>query len=131
MASSNMQIINDFMSCYATKDLDRMCEIMHPQCVIVESGELPYSGEFHGRDGLRSLLGQMIGAYDLSISNAELMDAGDRVVAFFTATIVSKRSGASVTMTVTEIYSFKDGMIARTDVFYREPGWVADLHEQQ
>src|SRR5262245_28742551 len=130
MAASNAQVLWNFMACYATRDLDRMCGYLHPECVFVESGELPYAGEFHGPEGFRTLLDKMLGAYDMSFTDPEIMEAGERVVVRIVSTFVSRQSGASVTMPVTEIYSFTDGKISRADVFYREPGWVTQLHDR-
>ncbi len=130
MSSQNARILKDFMACYGTGDIDKMCSLLHPDCVFHESGELPYRGDHHGPEGFRALLGQMLGTYNMSFTGAEVLDTGDRVVAKIIATFVSKKSGASVEMPVVEIYSFADNRIIEADVYYREPGWVAQLHEK-
>jgi hypothetical protein len=67
-------------------------------------------------------------AVDLEIEHTDLYDAGQTVVARMQTTLTDRRSGRSLPMLVTEIYSFTpDGRISYVDVFYKDTAAVSEL----
>lgn len=102
--------------------------LLHDDFVVYETGGVPYSGEYHGPDGFFELLGKMNDAMELSPGKTVQYLLGEDSVAIrgrlkFTA----RTSGKSAEMSLVEIYTVRDGLIAELDVYYKDPSAVAAL----
>jgi ketosteroid isomerase-like protein len=78
------------------------------------TGSVMGGGIFHGHEGLRSFFREWYEAWE-NVENRsyELIDAGDRVVAFLIARARARVSGAEVEWEMTAVWTIRDGKVHR------------------
>ncbi len=92
------------------------------------AGGLPFSGEYRGPQGFFDLMGKMNDVLDLSPGPIALNAVGqDTVVTRFRLRFTARSSGKYVEMDLVEIYTLRDGLIIKLDVYYKDPSAVAVL----
>lgn len=104
-------------------DLDVLLAIYHEDvvtCFDPSSGLIPpdLAGEHRGHDGFRRLWEHWRSAWDeLHFQPQELIDAGNRMIVKVKMSGRGRGSGLSTTMTYFEVYTLRDGRIARHENF--------------
>lgn len=98
--------------------------------LIREPAELPYGGECHGIDGFRELMDRIGAAAEPGTERVEVLDASNPIVVHLVSRITSRRTGEAVVADVAELYYVRDGRIAGTDIYYKNPSAVAALWAQ-
>ena len=104
-------------------DLDVLLAIYHRDavtCFDPSSGLIPpdLAGEHHGHEGFRRLWEHWRLAWqDLRFEPQEVIDAGDRMIVTVRMSGQGKGSGLPTTMTYREVYTLRDGRIARHENF--------------
>jgi ketosteroid isomerase-like protein len=131
MTDTPASVMDRFFSGYASGDIEAVAALFHPEAVVHESDALPFGGEYHGRDGFRKLIGAMLSDFQFEAFDPEYLPVDDhRIVVRVRARFTLRSSGAAVEFPVLEIYSMQDGMIRDVDVYYKDPGAVANLLAQ-
>ena len=104
-------------------DLDVLLAVYHPDvvtCFDPDSGLTPpdLAGEHSGHEGFRTLFDAWNAAWDdLRFEPRELIDAGDRMMVTVGMSGHGATSGIDIAMTYYEVYTLRDGRIARHDNF--------------
>jgi ketosteroid isomerase-like protein len=104
-------------------DLDLLLTVYHEDVVTCfdPSGEFvppDLVGEHRGRDGFRRLFENWKAAWnDLRVEPRELIDAGDRLVVTVDITGTGKGSGIPAALRYYDVYTLRDGLISRHDMF--------------
>ena len=107
-------------------DLDVLLVVYHEDvitCFDPKTGLAPpdLAGEHRGHRGFRLLWDQWNTAWDdLRFEPLELVDAGDRMVVTVKMSARGAGSAVATTMTYFEVYTLRDGRIARHDNFVEE-----------
>lgn len=129
MADGPAGVMDQFIAAFEKGDLDAVCALIHPDAVVREAAGLPYSGEYRGPDGFRTLVGAMFGGYEFQLLETEYLPVdAERIVVKMDARFTSRISGNSVDFPVVEIYTIRDGTIRGIDIYYKNPGAVSALH---
>jgi uncharacterized protein len=84
--------------------------------VAYEAGGLPYSGEYHGPQGFFDLLAKTTEGVEFTLGPDPQC--------------LWRASGKSVEMRLVEVYTVRDGLIVKLDVYYKDPSAVAALLDQ-
>ena len=119
--SVNARAFQGFVENFLGGNVVGALEFIHPDVVAHEPSNLPYGGEWVGKDGFRALMEAIGETVAVEATPLGLHDAGDTIVAVFQAKFTSHATGASVEMPVCEVYSFTDGLISGANVFYKDP----------
>jgi uncharacterized protein len=127
-AEGTLATVRRFMAATGVERLNERRSLLHDDFVIHEAGGLPFSGDYHGSQGLLELLNRMNDVLEITAGPITTDPLGnDAVAARFRLTFVSRASGKSVKMGLVEIYTVRDGRIAELDVYYKDPAAVAAL----
>jgi len=90
--------------------------------VIHEPPNLPYGGDWHGRDALPRLFGHVMGYWDDPVIERMGVTADDsRFYVQLIFNVTSKISGKRLTQSIAEITRCSDGKMAETWVHYFDP----------
>jgi uncharacterized protein len=119
----------NFVNAIVDQRLDDARTLLHDEFVIHAAGGVPYSGEYHGPEGLFQLLAKIFELLEPTLGPIQYLVDNDqeKVVLYYRPTFTARASGESVEMSVTEVFSVRDGLIAEVDVFYKNPSAVAAL----
>ncbi|MCZ4588762.1 MULTISPECIES: nuclear transport factor 2 family protein [Rhodococcus] len=99
----------------------------HENIVVREAAELPYGGEWKGKEGLRALMTKIQSLANLTVSDIDIFDVDEQnVITRQTATF--KRDGADGTLTIpmVEVYRFENDQIVEIDVYYKDTKAMVD-----
>jgi len=124
---SNGAVAAKLLDSFIAGDMAGAVSVIHADCVVHESRALPYPGDWHGPDGFTTLVGTMVGLFDVTFAGYEIIDDGDGVSMRAFATFTSRATGRSLDTSIVEIYRFRDGQIVDADIYYKDPGAIRDL----
>ena len=128
MSQADLDVVERFLKAFQAGDIETAFSLLHPEVVIDEGEGLPYPGQFVGHQGLQTLLGQMFEHLEMRLDGYEIIAAGSSSVAVKLAMVFkSRKSGRELPMPGVELYSTKDGLVSKIDVFYKDTTSVADL----
>jgi uncharacterized protein len=128
MAGDPRGVVVGFMKAIVEERFDEGRGLLRDDFVVYEAGGLPYSGEYHGPDGFFELLEKMKQVMELSPGETvQYLSTGDTVAIRGRLKFTARASGESVQMSLVEIYTVRDGLIAELDVYYKDPSAVAAL----
>jgi ketosteroid isomerase-like protein len=122
MSQRDVDEIEKFLRLVSAGDIGNAVLQMTEDVVIEESGSLPHSGTYTGRQGFLDLITRFGRLYSgFSLTETTVHDAGDFIVARMTGTFTSKDGSRQAVMRVTEHYTMRDGKMAHADVYYKDP----------
>jgi ketosteroid isomerase-like protein len=97
MSQENIEIVRDALEAFNRRDIDGLLEMADPEIEWRPPAELPGSRVYHGHDGVRQSVDDMLDAFgDLSAEPERFIDAGDRVIALYWWRGRGSTSGISV-----------------------------------
>jgi ketosteroid isomerase-like protein len=73
------------------------------------------------------MLGAVGADFRVALDPSEIADGGDWVAVVVHGTFTSRRTGRSMPVDCVDIYRLRGGKITRVDVYYKEPGALAEL----
>ena len=122
LASENMQALMGFVENFLGGNPEAALEFVHADIVAHEPPSLPYGGEWRGKDGFLGLMQKIHESVKVEATPGGLheADATDTIVAVYRATFTSHATGAAITMDVSEVYGFTDGLISSANIFYKD-----------
>jgi ketosteroid isomerase-like protein len=130
VAEDGIAVAREFYGHIGAGEFEDAKKLLAPDFVVHEPRELPYGGEYHGFEGFLDLLNHLTAVAAIEpVSTPEYLPAGDVVMVKMIGRFTSPSTGRSVETGVLELVSFREGLIAELDVFYKDPGAVAGLAE--
>ena len=129
MGESEYEIVRRFVRALLEKDFETSSALLHPEVVFHEPNGLPYGGSWEGMEGIAALFQKILSEYSFEVVDADVADAGDRILVEAKIEFTSNRSGASMTQTIAEIYRVQDGKIIEDWIFYHDIPALTGLHE--
>lgn len=128
MSTENVKVVERFITCLTSGDIDGALGQVADDLELVEAGTIPHAGTYVGPKGVVELItkiGELFAGFELG--DASFHDAGEFVVGRMTATFISKSGDRRASMAVAEHYWVRDGKVSYVDVYYKEPGLLAEL----
>ena len=120
MSQENVELVKRSHEAYRRGQFDEVIDTyLHPE-IVWETRWPGLDHAFHGRDGVRDWLSQVMEPMEIQM---ELLDAralGDQVLASYRVYGAGKSSGIPTEMGVFDLLSFRDGLIVRRQTFYSE-----------
>lgn len=129
MSKADVAATRVLLDSFMSGDIESALGAIHPDCVVREAAGLPFGGHWKGPDGFGQLLGTMAKDFEVVVEGYELFDAGEVVVGRLRATFRSQATGASVALSIVELYTIRDGRIVDVDVYYKDTLALRDLLE--
>ncbi|MDT2005821.1 nuclear transport factor 2 family protein [Rhodococcus opacus] len=100
----------------------------HEDIIIREAAELPYGGEWKGKDGLRALMTKINSLATLIPIDVEIFDLGeDHVITRQTAKLTREGTDKELLVPMVEVYQMEDGKIREIDVYYKDTKAMVDF----
>jgi ketosteroid isomerase-like protein len=97
MARDRTEIVRDAMEAFNRRDIDSLLEFADPEVEWQPPAELPGSRVYHGRDGVRQAVTDMLDAFgDLRAEPERFIESDDRVIALYRWRGRGSASGISV-----------------------------------
>ena len=129
----NLEIMKAFLTQFQSGDWEGACEnYVAEDFECHEPPGLPQEGVFKGRDASMQVSNIYHDIWDVSIDDQQYWEAEDDDIVFsrYVITWTSKQTGQSITQPISEMNYFKDGKIAKMEVFHFNPiGLVETLSE--
>jgi len=123
MTADDVDVIREFIG--SGGDSERMVELTHSDCVIIEPESLPYGGRYEGEQAALELFADVFDVFETFDFDVEsITDAGDRVLASIAVRATPSGGGEPFEMMVIELYRVEDGMIIENDVYYKDTARV-------
>jgi ketosteroid isomerase-like protein len=129
--TSNADTVKTFYGYLHSGDLDGAATLMTDDFSVDESVELQFGGVYHGRAGLGELLAKIHAQLEgAPVGEAEYLELGaDRVTVLMQTRWTSRKTGRSFSERIVEILTLRDGLIAKLDIYYKQPAAVAALED--
>ena len=114
-----MAVIEQFTEGF-TEDGEMRWDLIDPDIDIVDH-DIPDAGDYHGHAGLVKWLQDWGSAWESwEVEPAQLVDAGDCVVAVFTMVARGKGSGASTRRRNATVSTVRNGLVSRVEYYATE-----------
>jgi ketosteroid isomerase-like protein len=108
MSEANVEAVKDAMVSFNERDIDGLLEFADPEVEWCPPAELPGTDVYHGHDGVRQAIADMLDVFgDLRAEPERFIDADDRVIALYRWRGRASTSGISV-----DDFDVPAGMIA-------------------
>jgi uncharacterized protein len=124
---SDVEVVRRFTSALVAGDVPACLELLHPENVFDEAAGLPFGGDYSGPEGFIRLLKDVSRLFEVKLSEPAVSDAGDCVMVRLTGTFTSRATGRTLETPVVDLYTVRDGKVARVDVFYKDTSAMAAL----
>jgi ketosteroid isomerase-like protein len=122
-----VETVRRFTAALAAGDVTTCLELLHPDNVFDEAAGLPFGGDYSGHEGFIRLLKDVGRLFEVKLSAPQVSDAGDCVLVRLTGTFTARATGRTLETPVVDLYTVRDGRVARVDVFYKDTRAMADL----
>jgi ketosteroid isomerase-like protein len=121
-------LIVKFVGAFGEQRFDDAQSLLHDEFVAHAAGEVPYRGDYRGSAGFLELITKMSGALEVTpTSEMQFIADGDKVVLHYRLTFTGRVSRRSAEMSMSEVFTVRDGLIVELDVFYKNPSAVRAL----
>jgi ketosteroid isomerase-like protein len=121
-------LVMKYVDAFSDQRLDDALSLLHDEFVAHAAGDVPYSGDYRGSAGFLELVTNMSDVLEVvPSSEMQFLADGDKVVLHYRLTFTGRASGESAEMTMAEVFTLRDGLIAELDVFYKNPSAVRAL----
>jgi len=126
-AERNRKLVTDALESIASGDFDALWAIFDPDVTFHEASCLPYGGAHRGIAATRAAYARLCDCFSAmhSVMDAVLASR-DVVIIYQTITFTAKATGRSGTLTVCELFRFRDGKVVEWRAHYFDACLVAD-----
>jgi uncharacterized protein len=120
-------IVEKFVVAFGDGRLQDALSLLDDDFVIHAAGDVPYSGDYRGADGLSELITKFRSSTSRRARTCITSSTATNVGLHCRVALRSRASGKSIETGVTEVFSVRDGLIVDIDVYYKNPSAVASL----
>jgi len=120
VSKQNVEAVRRVFEAVQSSDMERVIELVDPEVEWVFSRATTWPGPqvYRGHDEVRGFVAEWVGGWDdYRFEVEELIDAGSRVVAVVRDEGRSKTAGIRVDRRHGEVWSVRDGMITRVELY--------------
>jgi ketosteroid isomerase-like protein len=130
MSQANTDLVRRAMRAFERRDQAAMEKLCHPDVEFDWSRRLLDSDVSHGYKGLRRVFEEVDGIFEeVVFEEEEILDFGDDILVVSTARFRGRTSGAEVRARAANIWTVRDGKIARFRFYQTKEDALADLTE--
>jgi ketosteroid isomerase-like protein len=118
MSQENLLVLREM---YGRRTVAEAAELMHPAAEMRQLSALPDTDDYHGREELVRGTRRALEAFkEFRFALQEVVDLGERALMRVRLSGRGKASGIEVEQTVFHLWTFRDGMPWRCEVFSDE-----------
>lgn len=126
-SQDDMAVVRKFTDGLGAGDVAGCLDLVHDDLVFSEAPNLPFGGDYLGKDGFVQLLRNVSRDFRVQLGTPEI-GAGEEFVAVrVSGTMTARATGRSMPMDAVDLYQVRAGKIARIDVFYKDTAAVVEL----
>jgi hypothetical protein len=122
---SNLEIIQELYEAFAGRGLERVLDLVDPNCVITQDEALPWGGRFEGFDGVANFAALLGANIHSTLVTSECYEAGDRVVQCGRSQGTVLASGVTFDVPEVHVWTLRDKKVVAAE-FYLETSPVLD-----
>jgi len=122
VSPQNVAVVRSAFDAYLRGDEPAMLELTSPDIAVTQFPDQLDARDFHGHDGVRQAMAAWIGTWDewtIELIGAREIDG--RVLATAVQRGRGKASGAPIESEVVFVFTVRDGVIVRWQMFRTEP----------
>jgi ketosteroid isomerase-like protein len=118
MSEENVETVRKLYAAIARKDKEGVFNCYHPDVEWHDHAWLDYEGVRRGLEGVRAVHREFFGPFKtFTYELHDFVDIGDRVVVTVHVIGRGRASGVEVEREVPVVFTFREGKIARTELF--------------
>jgi ketosteroid isomerase-like protein len=121
MSRTNLELVQAAFDAYFRGDESALLVLVAGDVVITQFPEQVDAGEYHGHEGFRQVMADWTGSWDdWSIEIVSAREVGNRVLATALQRGRGMGSGAPMEAQAIFVFTVRDGLIARWEMFSSE-----------
>jgi ketosteroid isomerase-like protein len=124
---SGSAVVTQMLAAFYAGDLEKLQTYLADDIETYQSENLPYSGRYHGIDGFTGMASTIGTHYAVENLHTRMLDSGDETVIYMDLRFTSHATGRTAETSNVEWYTFRDGKVARINIYYKDPVIVAAL----
>jgi uncharacterized protein len=118
MAQDNVDVIQSAWDAFGRGDIDKATSVADPSAEFVAPESLPWGGTYHGPEGFRELLANIVSNFDKFEAKPEkVLGADDDHVVVVVRLVARTKSGQDVEGEAVWLYKMRNGQVVRGDAF--------------
>jgi ketosteroid isomerase-like protein len=126
-ARPNVQTVWQIYAAFQLRDLPTVFGLFSPEIEIVQSGELPWGGTYHGHAGAQEFMDKLTSHVTSAVLLERFIDAGDSVVAIGRTQGTVNANGQAFDAPIAHVWTLKDGLAVRAEYNIDHPGVLKAL----
>jgi ketosteroid isomerase-like protein len=127
MFRSNVEVVRYIYDAFRRRDLPAALEFVAPDIEIYQSSEVPWGGEYRGREGMQALMSKLVTNVQSAVSLERFIDAGDDIVAIGRTEGTALATGEAFVVPVAHVWTLREGLAVRVRYFIDNPTMLAAL----
>jgi uncharacterized protein len=127
VADGNIAIIRRVYDAMKNRDANVMHELFAEDVVVRQSPEVPWGGEYDGKDGAFTFFLNLVEHIESQVTTESLFAAGDHVVQSGRTKGKVLATGASFDMPEVHVWELRDGKVVRFQVYIDTPAMLDAL----
>lgn len=128
MTASDTEVVEGSYEALNRGDIEGAVGALAEDAEWHESGALPDSGVFYGREAIRAFLLDFLGSWEsIDQTIEETRESGGRVAVFIQMVAVGRGSSAKVDARYAHVWTMRDGLGARVDAYYDREAALAAI----
>lgn len=106
---SDVEVVRAIYEAMAERDLNRLLELIDPECVVTQDPVLPWGGRHVGHDGFGQFALTLTGTIDSAVTIEALFAADSEVVQFGRTKGTVRANGATFDIPEVHRWTVRDG----------------------
>jgi ketosteroid isomerase-like protein len=124
---SNLDTIRQIYELFAGRGLDRLLELVDPECVVTQDKDLPWGGRHEGLDGVITFAGAIGGAIQSTLTSEEMFEAGDRVINCGRSRGTVLATGVAFEVPFVHVWTVHNAKVTAAEFFIDTPAMLRAL----
>jgi ketosteroid isomerase-like protein len=112
-----IEVVRAIYEAFASKDIEAILALMHPEIVVVQDPALPWGGRHVGHDGLGTFMLALVGSIDSAVTIENMFQAGDSVVQHGRTAGTVRATGVAFDIAECHIWRVVDGLAVDAQYF--------------
>jgi ketosteroid isomerase-like protein len=110
---SDVDVVREIYDCMATRDLERLVQLIDESCVITQDPVLPWGGRFEGHDGFATFAMTLVGTITSAVTIEALFACDGDVIQFGRTKGTVNANGAEFDVAEVHRWTLRDGRAVR------------------
>ena len=106
---SPIDVVRAIYEAMAVRDLERLAELIDPECVITQDPSLPWGGRHVGHDGFLTFAATLTGTIDSAVTIHAIFEADGEVIQVGRTAGTVQANGASFDIPEVHRWTVRDG----------------------